>query len=189
MKVLLASASPRRRELLKKIFNEFDAATYPADENYKGATPEATVKEIALRKLAAVPDPERYDIVIASDTLVYADGKYYGKPHDEEEAGAMLAELSGRAHEVYSAVAVNYRGKVAVAVDSTKVVFRDLTEDDIACYVNDYECLDKAGAYAIQDGVTVERYVGSYDNVVGLPTEKLRSLLDGMIGDDRNAKD
>ena len=181
MKVLLASASPRRRELIKKLFDEFDVAAYPADENYKGATPEDTVSTIASRKLAAVTASEAYDLVVASDTLVYMDGKYYGKPSDEAEAVSMLTELSGRTHTVYSAVAVRYKGKTYTAIDATRVLFRDLTPDEIRNYVSSHDCLDKAGAYAVQDGVTVASYEGSYDNVVGLPTEKLRSLINGLI--------
>lgn len=183
MKVLLASASPRRRELIKKLFEEFDVAAYPADENYKGETPEDTVKTIALRKLAAVTASEAYDLVVASDTLVYMDGKYYGKPADEAEAVKMLGELSGRTHTVYSSVAVRYKGETYTATDATRVTFRVLGREEIARYVAAYDCLDKAGAYAVQDGVTVASYEGSYDNVVGLPTEKLRSLIKGLISE------
>ena len=166
---------------MKKLFEEFDVAAYPADEKYKGETPEDTVRTIASRKLAAVTASEAYDLVVASDTLVYMDGKYYGKPSDEAEAVRMLTELSGRTHTVYSAVAVRYKGKTYKATDATRVVFRNLTQDEIQSYVSGHNCLDKAGAYAVQEGVTVASYEGSYDNVVGLPTEKLRSLINGLI--------
>ncbi len=166
---------------MKKLFEEFDVAAYPADEKYKGETPEDTVSTIASRKLAAVTASEAYDLVVASDALVYMDGKYYGKPSDEAEAVRMLTELSGRTHTVYSAVAVRYKGKTYKATDATRVVFRNLTQDEIQSYVSGHNCLDKAGAYAVQDGVTVASYEGSYDNVVGLPTEKLRSLINGLI--------
>ena len=100
MKVLLASQSPRRKELLKELINDFTVETYPADENFLGDTPQDTVKEIALRKLKAVPQMDRYDLIIASDTLVYKDGVYYGKPKDRADAIRMISELEGKTHQV-----------------------------------------------------------------------------------------
>ena len=107
MKVLLASASPRRKELLKELIQEFNVETYPTDENFLGETPEETVKEIALRKLNAVPNKERYDLIIASDTLVYREGVYYGKPKDYSDAVRMLTELEGVTHVVSSGLALS----------------------------------------------------------------------------------
>lgn len=180
MRVLLASNSPRRRELLKYLTSEFDVNAFSADENFKGKTPEETVTEIALRKLyAAKPEFCDYDVVIASDTLVYMDGKYYGKPRDVSAAIGMLSELSGKTHTVYSAVAVMKNGKVSTATEATKVTFKALSEKDIREYVSTHQVLDKAGAYAVQDGVLVKGYSGSYTNIVGLPLEKL-SLLTGF---------
>jgi len=177
MKVLLASASPRRKELLKEVISEFSIETYPTDENFLGETPEATVKEIALRKLNAVPNKERYDLIIASDTLVYRNGVYYGKPKDYSDAVRMLSELEGVTHVVCSGLALYYKGEVESYAVSTLVTFNAMSRQQIEEYLNSYYCLDKAGAYAVQDGVVVKKYEGSYTNVVGLPVEKLKEIL------------
>ena len=178
MKVLLASASPRRKELLKELIEEFNIETYPTDENFLGETPEATVKEIALRKLNAVPQKDRYDLIIASDTLVYREGVYYGKPKDYSDALRMLTELEGVTHVVCSGLALYYKGKVETHAISTLVTFNPMSREQIEDYLNSYYCLDKAGAYAVQDGVVVKSYEGSYTNVVGLPLEKLKEILE-----------
>ncbi|MBO5775983.1 MAG: septum formation protein Maf [Clostridia bacterium] len=177
MKVLLASQSPRRKELLKTVLPEFAVESYPADERFKGVTPEETVKEIALRKLVAVENPERYDLIIASDTLVYKDGVYYGKPVDEQDAVSMLKELEGKTHVVVSGLAISYKGERECYSVSTNVTFHKMSEEDIYNYLHTHYCYDKAGAYAVQDGVVVERYEGSYTNIVGLPMEKLTEIL------------
>lgn len=177
MKVLLASASPRRRELLKEIIKEFEIETYSTNENFLGTTPQETVKEIALRKLQAVPSKERYDLIIASDTLVYRNGTYYGKPKDRDDAIRMLLELEGVSHVVCSGIAISYLGKIECYADTTLVTFNAMSREQIEEYLNSYNCMDKAGAYAVQDGVVVKKYEGSYTNVVGLPTEMLTEIL------------
>ena len=177
MKVLLASASPRRKELLKELIQEFNVETYPTDENFLGETPEETVKEIALRKLNAVPNKERYDLIIASDTLVYREGVYYGKPKDYSDAVRMLTELEGVTHVVSSGLALYYQGSVESYAVSTLVTFNSMSREQIEDSLNSYYCLDKAGAYAVQDGVVVKSYEGSYTSVVGLPLEKLKDIL------------
>ena len=177
MKVLLASASSRRKELLKEIIQEFDIETYPTNENFLGSTPQETVKEIALRKLLAVPQKDRYDLIIASDTLVYKDGIYYGKPKDMDDAIRMLTELQGDTHVVCSGIALYYKGNIECHAETTLVTFKDMSREQIVEYLNSYYCLDKAGAYAVQDGVVVKKYEGSYSNVVGLPIEKLKLIL------------
>lgn len=177
MKVLLASASPRRKELLNEVFCDFKVETYPANEDFLGDTPQATVKEIAFRKLDAVPQKERFDVIISSDTLVYKDGKYYGKPKDRNQAIEMLLELEGRTHVVCSGVALYVNGNVEVFAESTLVTFNSMSREQIEEYSDNHYCLDKAGAYAIQDGVVVKEIVGSYSNVVGLPVEKLKEIL------------
>lgn len=177
MKVLLASQSPRRKELLKELINDFTVETYPADENFLGDTPQDTVKEIALRKLKAVPQMDRYDLIIASDTLVYKDGVYYGKPKDRADAIRMISELEGKTHQVCSSLAIYYKGSIESHSVTTDVTFYKMTMDEIVDYIDNHYCLDKAGAYAVQDGVVVEKYDGSYTNVVGLPLEKLSEIL------------
>ncbi len=177
MKVLLASKSPRRKELLKEIFSEFTIETYDADENFLGVSPQETVKEIALRKLKAVVNKERFDVIIASDTLVYRAGVYYGKPKDEEDAIRMLLELEGKTHTVCSGLAVYINGKVFLDAVSTLVTFKEMSLEDAKEYFNTHYLLDKAGAYAVQDGVVVKEYSGSYSNVIGLPIERLKEIL------------
>ena len=177
MKVLLASGSPRRKELLKEIIKDFNIETYPTNEDFLGDTPEDTVKEIALRKLKAVPQKSRYDVIIASDTLVYKDGIYYGKPKDREDAIRMLEELQGVTHIVCSGIALYYQDIIECYADSTLVTFKQMSREQIEQYLDSYHCLDKAGAYAVQDGVVVKDIEGSYTNVVGLPIEKLIKIL------------
>ncbi|MBQ8178174.1 MAG: septum formation protein Maf [Clostridia bacterium] len=177
MKVLLASQSPRRKELLKELIQDFNVETYPADENFLGETPQDTVREIALRKLNAVPQKDRYDLIIASDTLVYKDGVYYGKPKDRDDAIRMLSELQGKIHQVCSSLAIYYKGVTESHSVTTLVTFKQMTLQDITDYLDSHYCYDKAGAYAVQDGVVVEKYDGSYTNIVGLPIEKLTEIL------------
>ena len=177
MRVLLASNSPRRRELLRSLVPEFDVEAFPADERFSGKTPEETVSEIARRKLVAAKEMfSDYDLVIAADTLVYMDGKYYGKPVDASDAKRMLKELSGKTHTVYSGLAVMKSGAFLYATEATDVSFKKLSEEEIDGYLNSHSVLDKAGAYAVQDGVVVKGYKGSYSNIVGLPIEKLSAL-------------
>lgn len=177
MRVLLASNSPRRRELLKYLVPEFDVKAFSADENFKGGSPEETVSEIAFRKLsAAEKEFGNYELVIAADTLVYMDGRYYGKPRDRADAVRMLGELSGKTHTVYSAIAVRLNGKILRAVEATEVTFKKLGASEISDYIDTHPVTDKAGAYAVQDGVVVAGYKGSYTNIVGLPLEKLSAL-------------
>lgn len=179
MRVLLASKSPRRKELLKELIENFEVKVFPTDENFLGESPQATVKEIALRKLNAVEDKNKYDLIIASDTLVFKDGVYYGKPKDREDAIRMLSELEGKHHLVCSAIALYYNGEIETHAVTTKVIFNDMSLAEIERYVDNYNCLDKAGAYAVQDGVVVKEFEGSYSNVVGLPLEKLSEILKG----------
>lgn len=178
MRVLLASASPRRRELMGKLVPSFDVRAFPADEHYTANTPEKTVAGIAERKLEAASSAfGEYDAVVACDTLVYMDGKYYGKPTDEKDAERMLSELSGKTHTVYSGVAVYKGGKRETRVAATNVTFKRLGLEEIREYISSHPVLDKAGAYAVQDGVVVEKYDGSYTNIVGLPLETLADML------------
>ncbi len=178
MKILLASKSPRRKELLKEVFNDFTVESYDANEDFLGATPQETVKEIALRKLNAVANKSRFDLIIASDTLVYKDGVYYGKPKDTDDAVRMLKELENDTHVVCSGLAIYYKGKVIVDAETTSVTFHSMSESDIKAYLDNHYCLDKAGAYAAQDGIVVKEFKGSYSNVIGLPLERLKEILE-----------
>lgn len=178
MRVLLASASPRRKEILSELIPLFEVKSFESDENYIGECPENTVIEIARRKLKAVPLSLNYDLIIACDTLVYLDGKYYGKPQSRKEAELMLAELSGKTHTVVSGIIVATEGQTYEKAVSSAVTFKNINAEDIRHYLDNYVYEDKAGAYAVQDNVLVKEIKGSYYNVVGLPKEELKNILE-----------
>ena len=184
-RIVLASGSPRRRELLAKMGISFTVFTTDVDESVSGA-PEEQVKHLALRKAEAACALCPNAVVIAADTLVALDGMTLGKPCDDEDAAAMLRALSGRRHDVFTGLCVTDTGmgKRVLCVEGTQVRFRQLTEEEIKAYIATGEPRDKAGAYAIQGGANafVEEYIGSFDNVIGLPTEKLAEILNDMLG-------
>lgn len=179
-KLILASGSPRRRELLTRMNVPFLVEVSDADERVSGC-PCDVVGVLAERKARAVAKNHASGLILAADTLVSLDGRALGKPEDDEQAADMLRALSGRSHEVYTGMCLleAASGRAQVCVEESRVYFRRLTEEEIAAYVATGEPRDKAGAYAIQGGAAgfVERYEGSYDNIVGLPTEKLSELL------------
>ena len=181
MEVVLASASPRRLALLEQV--GVAAQVCPADfEEEAGQA--AVAREVALHnavgKCRAVVAAKGDAVpVIAADTIVVVDEAILGKPRDAEEAVAMLARLSGRKHEVLTAVAVACAGKEIARVCATEVFFRELTKAEIAAYVATGEPLDKAGAYGIQGGAALfcQRMEGDYYNVMGLPVCALGQVL------------
>ena len=134
--------------------------------------------DLARQKGAVVR--EKDVLVISSDTLVYRAGKYYGKPRNKEDACQMLRELSGVRHFVYTGVCLRIGDKEECFYDKASVCFRRLSEQEIRAYVEEFSPLDKAGAYGIQDGVVVKSYSGSFDTIMGLPTEKLGQKLEEM---------
>ena len=172
---MLCSASPRRKELLRKLVREFDVAASQAEEISPYRRPHLRVMDLARRKGQGSKVSDR--VVIASDTLVYRKGKYYGKPSSRENAREMLRELSGKRHNVYTGVYVACGGKEYLFYDKADVVFRPLEDSEIETYLDKYAPFDKAGAYGIQDGVVVQSYRGSFDTIMGLPTEKLGKVL------------
>ena len=215
MRLILASASPRRAELLRWAGYTFDVVVASVDESIRpGESPSAYVRRLAADKSAVVlgvappfqgrdrgaePPPPGYGgppthreggspaphqpVVLGADTTVVVDGEILGKPRDDEEAADMLRRLSGKAHQVLTGVSLRQGAHEVGRVEVTSVVFRALTEDDVAWYVASGEGRDKAGGYAIQG--LASRFIpsisGSYSNVVGLPVacvaELLRSLL------------
>ena len=185
--IILASASPRRAAFLRELGIPFLVVPANIDEAAVCAgTPEETVKKIALAKARAVFAREK-GAVLAADSAVVVGGKMLGKPKDEEDAKRMLRLLGGRAHEVMTGVAFLTGGKVYNECVRTKVFFRRLDEAFIARYVATGSPLDKAGAYGIQDGGLAERIEGSYTNVVGLPMEYVRRILqaEGYLKEER----
>lgn len=179
--LVLASASPRRRELLGTLGVRFDVRPTDVDESiHPGEAPVAYVRRLAEDKLRAALATEATAFVLASDTTVVSDGVTLGKPADDEEGRAVLRRLSGRAHEVRTAVALGRAGEVLAVRDvRTRVVFRVLSEDEISRYVALGEGRDKAGGYGIQGlaGAFVTSIEGSYSNVVGLPLAETLELL------------
>ncbi len=186
---VLASASPRRRELLEQIGMDFDIVVSDADESGADKTLPVGmyVQELAMLKGAAAAKflrerGRKKAIVISADTVVAADGKILGKPKDEEEAFAMLSALSGREHEVYTGICVMRLLDGFSVADSVKtsVWFNELSEDKIRRYIKSGEPMDKAGAYGIQGkgAVLVKQIDGDYFNVVGLPLSRLAQILE-----------
>lgn len=184
--LILASGSPRRRELLDLMGLTYTVETPDVDESFSGR-PSETVMEISRRKAAAVAARHSDSIIIAADTLVFADGAL-GKPHTPERAREMLRSLAGNWHHVYTGITViNTRsGRILRNVDKTRVHLVPMTEQEIDAYVATGEPLDKAGAYGIQGmgGMFVDRIDGSYSNVVGLPMSMLRIMLAQVGGVD-----
>jgi septum formation protein len=177
-RLVLASASPRRRDLLSRAGLAFDVQPTDVDETPRpGEAAEPLALRLAEDKAAAIVAPGA--IVLAADTIVVRDAVALGKPRDEAEAAAMLRSLSGRRHEVITAFAAVRGESRIVRPVRTEVVFRDLSEDVIARYVATGEPMDKAGSYGIQGigAMLVERVSGSYTNVVGLP---LVEVLDAI---------
>ena len=178
--IILASQSPRRRELLSKMGYEFICDAADVDEHVQGQAREI-VGILARRKAHAVLTRHKTGVIIASDTLVSLDGAPLGKPGDEAEAVRMLRALSGREHEVFSGVCLlnAATGREQTRVVRTGVTFRQLSEEEICDYVATGEPMDKAGAYAIQGKCApyIERIEGCYYNVMGLPLFRLRQVL------------
>lgn len=181
-RVILASASPRRRELLRMVGIEHDVIPADVDESLReGEAPQAYAERLAREKGAVVAGRYEDAIVISADTIVVIDGRVLGKPRDGGEAADMLRALSGRSHVVHTAVAVTRHGgrEVTAGIETAAVTFRRLDDADIATYVETGEPLDKAGAYGIQGyGATiVERVEGDFFAVMGLPLRRLVELL------------
>ncbi len=187
MKFILASKSPRRRELLCEIIPEFEIITADTDEQLPKGTPvDRGVEILAVRKGEAVYRElvgKGFDlsqtVIISSDTLVAYGGAPLGKPVDEEDAHRMLKTLSGRTHQVHTGVAVRLGDAVFSGVDTTLVTFAELGDGQIWEYIKTGEPMDKAGAYGIQGegGKFVKEFVGEYDTVVGLSLKLTKKLL------------
>lgn len=177
LRILLASSSPRRIELLGQLGLDFTHVASDVEEEESSLDPVERVEGNARRKAMSVSAPD--SVVIGSDTVVELDGQILGKPSDEDEAKVMLASLSGCVHQVYSGLSLVFKGKSVTRHECTKVWFRTLSDKEIDDYVESGEPLDKAGSYGIQGlgRVLVEKIEGSYSNVVGLPLELLEEML------------
>ena len=183
--LILASQSPRRRELLGRITEDFLVRPTGCDESFSCADPAEHARQLALRKCAAaVTESAGDDAIIAADTVVFLDGVLLEKPRSQQEARAMLRRLSGHTHTVCTGVAVAYRGETRSFAEQTRVTFHALSEGLIDWYVATGEPMDKAGSYGIQGkgALLVKGIEGDYFNVVGLPIASLyRLLLDMQV--------
>lgn len=180
-RIILASQSPRRRELLALIGIVHEVRPADIDETWMpGELPVPHAERLAREKAHVLAAREPDAVVIAADTIVVLDGEILGKPRDAEDARATLRRLGGRTHTVFTAIAVARGGRTVSAVEQVEVTFRALAEDEIVAYVATREPMDKAGAYGIQGyGATiVERIEGDYFSVMGLGLRRLVALLD-----------
>lgn len=198
MKVVLASKSPRRKEILQNLGVKFEIITADTDESSEVTKPDALVRELALRKGEAVANKIIADkifstdesvLVLSSDTVVAVDERILGKPRDFSDAADMLSLIEGRDHSVYSGIAAILieGGKCQKSVsmaEETVVRFAPMTEKEIEFYINNESVLDKAGAYAIQGiaSAWIEKIDGDYFNVVGLPVRRMFKLLGEEFG-------
>ena len=179
-KIILASASPRRKELLEKAGISFEIITGTGEEKTNSSDPEEMVKELSYGKAESVVENVVEDaVIIGADTIVFYDGCILGKPKDAEDAVETLLKLQGNTHQVYTGVTVLIKegGNIRslIFAECTDVTFYPVSENEIRAYVNSGEPMDKAGSYGIQGafGVYVKGICGDYSNVVGLPVARL----------------
>lgn len=176
MKIYLASASPRRREILSALGVRFEVVRSDADESSDEKDPGRLTELLAKRKAeGALIENGEDALVIACDTVVFAEGEILGKPQNAKDAERMLRLLSGKTHSVVSGICLKYGGRTVTAHETTYVKFCEMSDSDIALCMRDGEPMDKAGAYAIQGTASlfIEGIEGDYFNVVGLPTHLL----------------
>ena len=184
MKIILASASPRRKELLKQIVGSFRVVESGIDEALiKAASPRLFARKAAIMKAQAVAEKHKDSIVIGADTIVVLGKTILGKPKNKRAAIAMLKSLAGKTHQVITGIAVVFPGgRVASDVAVTRVKMKKVSDQEILDYVETGRPLDKAGGYGIQEieAIFIDKIDGDYDNVVGLPLRQLQKLLAGQ---------
>lgn len=182
MKIILASKSPRRKEILQTLGFEFEVVTADTDESSTETDPRALTRDLAERKGREVAKAitQKDVLVISCDTVVWCDGRILGKPKDEADATAMLKLLSGRKHTVTSGLSLSFNGKTVTDSEDTDVYFAELSNDFIDKYVASGDPMDKAGGYAVQGvaSMWIDKLDGCYFNVVGLPVRLLCRLLE-----------
>ena len=192
MRVILASKSPRRKEILENLGVKFDVIVADADESCSIADPMERVSALAAIKGRAVKEQiggEADTLIIASDTLVYAEGEFLGKPRDKDDARKMIKMLSGKAHSVVSGLYLSLGDKEYSGATETRVIFDEMTDEEIEYYISSPEPYDKAGGYAVQGlaSLYVSGIEGDYFNVVGLPVNLMYKALRSELGIDLNS--
>ena len=181
--IILASASPRRQELLNNIGLKFEIIKSNFEENIsdENISPEALAQQLAYGKAKDVADGRNKGIILGADTIVVFEDKIYGKPKDKQDAKQMLESLSGKTHKVITGVALIdiEKQKTILGYEVTKVTFNELTNEEIQAYVESGDCLGKAGGYGIQNkgAILINKIEGCYFNVVGLPINKVYQML------------
>ncbi len=184
MQFILASASPRRKELLSYILTRFDVVPSKEEEEVNiSLFPEQMACALAERKCDSVFKENRQKTVIGCDTIVVYNGEVLGKPKDREDAISTLKKLSGKTHYVITGVCVRNRFKKVVNYEETEVKFNVLTDEFIEKYVDGGSPMDKAGSYGIQDEGVVKEYFGSFTNVVGLPVTLTKKMIEEVLED------
>lgn len=179
--IILASKSPRRQELMTAMNLDFKVVLKEVDETYpEELLPAEIAVYIAEKKARAFDEDSKGSIIITADTIVAYNGEILGKPEDAHHATEMLSKLSGTNHQVYTGVSLTFNGEMLSFYDTTEVFFNELTPAQIQYYIKNYQPMDKAGSYGIQDWIgliAVAKIIGSYTNVMGLPTERLYKAL------------
>lgn len=181
-RLILASSSPRRAQLLRDKFEELIIMPTDVEERYSSTTPDGIVCELSELKLGDLPCIYTDIPILGADTIVWYNNKVYGKPIDEQQAYLMLKELSGNTHEVYTGYTISYKGRRLTGYEKASVKFKSLDDDDIAAYVEEGSPMDKAGGYGIQDGRVVESYSGDINTIIGLPVDSILRQYDILIG-------
>lgn len=179
--IILASKSPRRQDLLQLMGIDFKVVLREVDESYpEGLSPREIAVHIAEKKARAFDEVIDNEIVITADTIVSLEGKILGKPENEDHAFQILSDLSGKRHEVITAVSLLKNHQLTSFFEVSEVFFKKLSDEQIKHYISTYSPMDKAGAYGIQEWIgliAVEKINGSYSNVMGLPTQRLYEEL------------
>lgn len=186
-KFILASASPRRRELLEQVGAEFEIIPAEGEEAITSSQPQEVVLQLSAQKAAEVADKLQGEdaVILGADTVVVYEGQILGKPRDEEDAMRMLSMLCGNTHSVYTGVTLirlqDGKSEICSFYEETKVTMYPMTEQQIISYIRTGEPMDKAGAYGIQGrgALLVEKINGDYNNVVGLPIAKVFQMIEG----------
>jgi len=190
-KIILATNSPRRKELLAQLGIPFEVKSKEIDESYpKSFRPEAVAVYIAEKKANSFLEILTDELLVAADTIVSIEDEIFGKPKDIDEAKMMLRKLSGKPHEVITGVALLHKQKIYSFYEKTTVHFKELTDAEIKYYIKEYQPFDKAGAYGIQEWIgmiAVTGIEGSYTNVVGLPTARLYHEIGSFLLQSKNA--
>lgn len=180
MKVILASGSPRRQQLMLDLIDNFEIIVSNVEEDIEADSAQQLVSQLSYVKAKDVFDRYSDCLVIGCDTVVEYNGVVFGKPRDYSDAYQMLHTLSDNTHNVHTGVTIMTPQRTLTFVESSKVTFNSLTEQFIVDYIGSSSPFDKAGGYGIQDGNIVKCIVGSYNNIVGLPTERLAIELHNM---------